>query len=65
MLQSIIKLFDQDLKIIKENLLNQFTKSYNDIDRTHAKVKNKLLRTPNDNAPININFDVGLTIVIH
>ena len=64
MLQSLIKLFGQDLKLVKEHLLNNFTKNYNDIDRTHVMVQGNLIRTPNDNAPIHINFDVGLPITI-
>lgn len=65
MLQSLIKLFDQDLKLVKEHVLNNFTKNYNDIDRTHVKVQEILIRTSNDNAPIDINFDVGLPIAIY
>ena len=64
MLQTLKKLFDQDLKLVKEDLLNNFPKNYNEIDKTYLMMKEILIRTPNDNVPIHINFHVGLSINI-
>ena len=58
-------LFDQDLKLVKEQFLNNFTKNCKNIDNTHVKVKENLNRTPYENIPIHIKFDVGLPITLH
>ena len=58
MLQTLKNLFDQDLKLVKEYLFNNFTKNYNEIDEIRVMVKENLIRTPNDIAPINIGLIV-------
>ena len=64
MVQFFIKLFDQDQKLVKEDILKHFTINYKDIYMTHVKVKEILIGTSNDNAPIDINFDAALPIII-
>ena len=64
MLQTLKKLFDQDMKLVKEHLLNKFTENFNEIDKTYLMIKEILIRTPNDNVPIHTNYHVGLPINI-
>ena len=39
MVQTLNKLFNQDLKLVKERFINNFTKKYKNIDNTYVKVK--------------------------
>ena len=64
MVQFFIKLFDQDYKLVKEDILRHFKINYQDVDMTYVKVKEILIGTSNDNAPIDINFDAGFPITI-
>ena len=54
-------LFDQDLTSVGEYLLNNYT-NYININDTHVREKGNLIRIPNDNVPIHINFDVDPSI---
>ena len=42
MVQTLNKLFNQDLKVVKERFINNFTKKYKNIDNTYVKVKKKV-----------------------
>ena len=61
LLHLLKRLFDQDLRLVKQLFLNNYT-NYNNINDTHVRVNKKVIRIPYDNAPIHINFDASYPI---
>ena len=57
-LHTLSLLFDSDLKLVKEHLLNKYS-NYNNVDNTHVRVKETLIRIQKDIERIHINFVVG------
>ena len=57
-LHNFKRLFDSDLNVVKEHLLNKYSNYYN-VDTTHIRVKENLILIQKDIGPIHFNFDVG------
>ena len=57
-LHNFKRLFDSELNVVKEHLLNKYS-NYYDGDATHIWVKENLILIQKDIGSIHFNFDVG------